>query len=325
MDDAQIEAWHQRINVDDPLGVNSTRYLLRIGQQGLANHMATFQVEADPPQDFEEFLYWRPLRELIAFSLLRSPCTTDRTGALVKEYPSDFVLVGTQRLPGSGMVTQGGRTVEYAHPRHLVVVRNDEPFTQASNQVADLAGIWVPTEVLGIGPGEKWAMGPLVDSSPLARATAAYVNSFANDLAARRADISLEQEVAFGELIRAVLSTHRPDSFRPIDSDLYMREMTRSMIDQHFRDPAFTADVLAQSLFVSRRHLYRYFAGTDESPAGLIAQRRLLNARKLLAGGRQMSLAEVAAASGFASTDTLSKRFRAAYGRSPSEFRKDPK
>ncbi|MFZ2509467.1 MAG: helix-turn-helix transcriptional regulator [Gordonia sp. (in: high G+C Gram-positive bacteria)] len=323
MEDAQIEAWHQRINVDDPLGANSTRYLLRLGQQGLDNHMATFQVSADPPERFAEFLYWRPLRELMAFSLLRSPCTTDRTSALVQQYHSDFVVVGTQQLPGSGAVTQGGRTVAYTHPRHLVVVRNDEPFTQTSHQIADLAGIWVPTELLGIAPGVRWTMGPLVDSSPLARATAAYVNSFANDLAARRADISGDQEVAFANLIRAVLSTHRPDSFRPTDSDLYMREMTRSMIDQNFRDPEFTADSLAQLLFVSRRHLYRYFAGTGVSPARMIVQRRLANAKVLLGRNRQLPLTAVAAASGFASTDTLSKRFRAEFGMAPSEFRKE--
>ena len=323
MDAEAIEAWHQRIKVDYPLGANSTRYLLRIGQAGLENHIDTFDMSANPPADFEEYLYWRPMSQLIAFSLLRSPCTTYRSAELVAEYPSEYVIVGTQNLPGGGVVMQGGRSVGYSHPRHLVVVRNDEAFTQVSDAPADLAGVWVPTALLGIKPGEKWSMGPLVDSSPVARATAAYVNSFAVDLAARRADIDDDQQLAFAELIRAVLASHRLDSFGPVNSELYMREMTRILIDQNFRDPEFSADTLAQLLFVSRRHLYRYFEGTDESPASMIAQRRLAHAKRLLALNRQMTLREVASATGFASGDTLYKRFRTEFGISPREFRRE--
>ncbi|WP_024332884.1 AraC family transcriptional regulator [Gordonia hirsuta] len=322
MDETEIEAWHRRIRVDEPLGENSTRYMLRIGEQGLENHIATFKVEADPANGFEEYLYWRPLTELMTFSLLRTPCATERTAQLVAEYPSRFVLVATQHLPGGGAVVQDGRVLEYAHPRHLVMVHNQEPFTQISETVADLAGIWVPTELLGIPAGEPWSMAPMVDSSPLARATAAYVASFANDIAARRADVDTDTEVAVAGLIRAVLSTHRADTFQPADSELYVREVSRSLIEQNYRDPAFNADTLAQMLYVSRRHMYRYFADTGTTPAKLIAQRRLDQARRLLAGNSGMGLAEVAAASGFASAGTMSKRFRAEYGMSPSDYRR---
>lgn len=317
-----LTAWRARIGADQSLGRNPTRYLRRVGQQGLDNHMETFHVDAEPAEDFEEYLYWRPLSQLMVFSLLRTPCTTERTADLIRRFRSEFVLVGTQHLPGGGTVTQSGRTFRYSHPRHLVAVNNDEPFVQVSNTVADLAGVWVPIELLDGRPNEEWSMEPLVDDSPLARATAAYIASFANDVAVRRADIDTDTQVAVAELIRAALSSHRGDNFRAADSELYVREITGKLIEQNFRDPTFDVESIARLLFLSRRHLYRAFAGAEQTPAVLIAQRRLAAAKALLVRDSRMSLREVAAACGFASAGTLSKRFRAEFDLTPSEFRK---
>lgn len=322
LDPSMLAAWQTRIGADAPLGPNPTRYLRRVGRQGLANHMNVFRVEAEPADDFEEYLYWRPLSKLMVFSLLRTPCTTARTAELVRRFRSQFVLVGTQHLPGGGSVTQGGRRFRYSHPRHLVAVNNDEPFVQVSDTVADLAGVWVPFDLIDGRPGEAWSMGPLVDDSPLARATAAYVSSFANDVAARRADIDPDTEVEVAELIRAALSMHRDDNFRAADSELYVQKITGELIEQNFRDPDFDVESIARLLFLSRRHLYRAFSDAEQTPAALIARRRLAAAKLLLTRDSRMSLREVAAASGFASAGTLSKRFRAEFGVTPSEFRK---
>ncbi|WP_440713585.1 helix-turn-helix domain-containing protein [Gordonia sp. FQ] len=322
LDRRTVAAWRARIGAGEDLGDDSTRYLLRRGRSGLDDYLRTFTVTADSASGFAEYLYWRPLTQLLTFSLLRTPCATVRTPERVREYRSDFVLVGTQTLPGGGVVEAGGRRYHYDHPRHLVVIHNDEPFRQESFTTADLAGIWVPTDLLGRRSGQDWSMVPLVDSSPLARATAAFVTRFANDVAARRASIDIDGEHAVAELVRAALSQHRDDSFRAVDSDLYLREITRSLIDQNYRDPEFSPDSIARMLYVSSRHMYRYFAGAEESPTTLIARRRLAHARELLACHPRMSLGEVAADSGFASPGTFTKRFRTEYGMTPSAYRK---
>ncbi|MCK0440265.1 hypothetical protein MUG78_12595 [Gordonia alkaliphila] len=74
-----IQTWQTTIGAEHPLGADPTRYLHRVGQQGLDSQMETFAVTADDPAGFEEYLYWRPLTHLMAFSLLRTPCTTART------------------------------------------------------------------------------------------------------------------------------------------------------------------------------------------------------------------------------------------------------
>lgn len=324
LDPATIAQWRHRIGADAPLGSDPTRYLHRAGAQGLANHMPTFRVSADPARGFEEYLYWRPLEELLSFSLLRTHCATDRPLDRVETYRSEFVIVGTQHLPGRGVIEQYGRVYRYDHPAHLVMVHNDQPFRQESYGTADLAGIWVPTDLLGRRARESWSMVPLVDSSPLARATAAFLRRFANDVAVRQAVIDVDAEYAVAEMVRAALAPHRRDVFGAADSALYVREITRSLIEQNYRDPEFGVDTIARLLHVSRRHMYRFFAdaGDEQSPAALIARRRVMRARELLVRNSRMSLREVAAASGFVSTGTLTKRFRAEFGMAPSEYRK---
>lgn len=316
-----IQTWQTTIGAEHPLGADPTRYLHRVGQQGLDSQMETFAVTADDPAGFEEYLYWRPLTHLMAFSLLRTPCTTARTPERVKQYRSDFVLIGTQQLVGGGTVSAGEHTRTYSHPRQLVAVDNGAPFVHSSCAVADLAGIWVPTELLGPRPVGGWSMAPLVDDSPLARATAAFVTRFANDVAVRQSPIDPGAELAVAELIRAALAPHRADSFRAADSELYVREVTAQLIEQHYRDPGFDGDAVARMLYLSRRHMYRFFADTEDTPAVLIARRRLAHARDLLVRQPRMSLREVAAACGFTSAGTLSKRFSAEFGLTPSQFR----
>ncbi|MCK0440267.1 helix-turn-helix domain-containing protein [Gordonia alkaliphila] len=97
--------------------------------------------------------------------------------------------------------------------------------------------------------------------------------------------------------------------------------MTAQLIEQHYRDPGFDGDAVARMLYLSRRHMYRFFADTEDTPAVLIARRRLAHARELLVRQPRMSLREVAAASGFTSAGTLSKRFSAEFGLTPSQFR----
>ena len=50
------------------------------------------------------------------------------------------------------------------------------------------------------------AMAPLVDDSPLARATAAFITRFANDVAVRQCELDPGAELAVAELVRAALT-----------------------------------------------------------------------------------------------------------------------
>ncbi|WCB38147.1 AraC family transcriptional regulator [Gordonia polyisoprenivorans] len=295
-----VQTWLARIGADDLLGANPTRYIRRSGAEGIANYITT-----DDPGGFDEIAFWRPLPGMLVYALIRTPSTMARTPEVIAEYPSPYVVVGTQSMPGGGTFTQAGSSHPYRAPAHIVIFDNNEPYQQTSEEVADLAGVWIPVESLGsdfVGV----PIAPVVTGTPLACAAAAFIRNFAVDVAARGADVDPDTELAVIDLVRAILARRQADQSpdRVCTDPVYVREATRALIDHHFRDPEFSAETIAETLHMSRRHLYRYFGDTDDSPATMIATRRLERARELLAYREGAGLDSIAAASGFTSAAT---------------------
>lgn len=94
------------------------------------------------------------------------------------------------------------------------------------------------------------------------------------------------------------------------------------VLDASFTDPGLTAQLIAKAVGMSRRSLYRLFAGRTESVLEGLKRRRLSHARDLLITHPHMSLLDIALASGFGGAAQLSRSFKELHGVSPSEFRK---
>lgn len=89
----------------------------------------------------------------------------------------------------------------------------------------------------------------------------------------------------------------------------------------HLEDPVEMADV-AEHIGLSKRQLERLFQRyIRASPAQFYLDLRVTRAHALL-NETNMTVAEVAAATGFTSSSQLSQRFRKRYGKSPSAYRK---
>jgi len=102
-----------------------------------------------------------------------------------------------------------------------------------------------------------------------------------------------------------------------------LRERIRIYVHQHLRDPSLGADSVASALAVSRRQLYRACAGADFSLEQYIIGKRLENARADLAKPRDTrTIAAVAASWGFKDQTHFARRFRAAYGELPGQWRR---
>ncbi|MGW0037456.1 helix-turn-helix domain-containing protein [Gordonia sp. NPDC003376] len=322
----RIRDWQTQIGALDPIGDNSTRLFRRTGADGLANYLPAVEMVVDDPTGFDEVAYWRPLSDLLVYVLIRTPCTMRRDPALIDEYPSQYAIVGTQTFAGGGLLRQAGQELQYRHPNHLLVLNNSEPYEHTAYSVADLAGLWIPLELLGRDTtAGQAALAPVVADTPLARAAAAFVRNFAYDVAVRGADVDPDTELAAIDLVRAAVGQRQAvDTFADLQNrPVFVREATRTLIEQNFRDPAFGAESIAKALHMSRRHLYRHFADIDETPATMIATRRLERARELLSHWENAGLEAIAAASGFTSAATLRNRFRAEYDMTPNEYRRD--
>ncbi len=68
-----VQAWRRRIGADNPVGNNPISYVRSSGREGLVNRTPGIHVAADVAEDFDEIVYWRPLTDLHAFVVLRTP------------------------------------------------------------------------------------------------------------------------------------------------------------------------------------------------------------------------------------------------------------
>ncbi len=99
-----------------------------------------------------------------------------------------------------------------------------------------------------------------------------------------------------------------------------VRQAAMRSIDRHHKDPAFGVDEIARELHMSRRQLYRAFPDVG-GIAGMIAQRRLQTAERLMRDQPGLQLSEVAARSGFSTPGVMRGHFRRVFGTTPGRHR----
>jgi AraC-like DNA-binding protein len=95
-------------------------------------------------------------------------------------------------------------------------------------------------------------------------------------------------------------------------------------VRQNLRDPALSAAAVANALAVSRRHLFRMCTQADLSLEQYIIGKRLEGAKAELGSiaGRSRTIARVASSWGFKDPTHFARRFKAAYGILPKDWRR---
>lgn len=129
------------------------------------------------------------------------------------------------------------------------------------------------------------------------------------------------------KLVRALLlsAAHTEDS-EPVRSVMDDTLLTRVMAyaRRHLADRALTPERIAAEHAVSVRRLYLLLSEAGISLEQWLITERLAKARQMLASARydRLTVAAVAARCGFSSPSHFSRRFQAAYGVTPSEWRR---
>ncbi|MFD8009480.1 helix-turn-helix domain-containing protein [Streptomyces sp. NPDC058955] len=129
------------------------------------------------------------------------------------------------------------------------------------------------------------------------------------------------------ELVRALLTSaaHGEDDRRvraAMDDSLTHRIM--AYVRRHLTDPDLTPDRIAHEHAISRRQLYAVLGRAGIRLEQWVITERLESACRLLASPRHAGLpvAAVAARCGFSSPSHFGRRFRAAYGVTPRDWRR---
>ncbi|MFI2609545.1 AraC family transcriptional regulator [Kitasatospora sp. NPDC018619] len=129
------------------------------------------------------------------------------------------------------------------------------------------------------------------------------------------------------ELVRALLlsAAHAEESVevRETMDDTLLTRIT-AYARSHLADRDLTPERIAAEHAVSVRRLYGLLSGAGISLEQWLIEERLGKARRMLTSARydRLSVAAVAARCGFSSPSHFSRRFRAACGVSPSEYRR---
>jgi AraC-like DNA-binding protein len=212
------------------------------------------------------------------------------------------------------VVSPGGR------PATLVLIDHAAPFELRGLERSSVIATSIDRTVLDLPTTTIAAAARRLDGAhPLSALFADFLRGLV-DVAERSPDLLPELAGATGHLIRAlILARARGDA--PVRESLFDR-MCRH-IEEHIADPNLDADNIAVATNISVRYLYKVWSGSGTTLANYIIARRLELARAALTDPRMrhLTIGAVARRYGFADATHFTRRFRSAYGRTPSQYR----
>jgi AraC-like DNA-binding protein len=237
--------------------------------------------------------------------------------------PPRLVAIAVQDR-GEGLLAQAGRVAAVPTGEMMITdLTSTYDFTWRGDGASqayqvDVAELGLPVEVVRAAAGRLPA-SPLYD---LVRDHLLRLFRDAERLAADPAAVSLG--AATTELVRALLVSAADDGRQrraALEGTLLARVFRYAR--DHLGEPDLGAARLAAAHHVSVRHLYAQCARAGISLEQWLITERLDAARRALdrPAGRPPAIAAVAAGCGFTDAGHFARRFRAAYGMSPREWR----
>jgi len=237
--------------------------------------------------------------------------------------PPRLVAIAVQER-GTGVLAQAGRVSSVPAGEMMVTdLTSTYDFAwrgDGGSQAyqVDVAELGLPVEVVRAAAG-RLPVSPLYD---LVRDHLRQLFRDAERLAADPAAAALG--AATTELVRALLVSAADDGRErreALEGTLLARVLRHARA--HLGEPDLDAARLAAAHHVSVRHLYAQCARAGISLEQWLITQRLEAARRVLARPAQHppAIAAVAASCGFTDAGHFARRFRAAYGMSPREWR----
>jgi AraC-like DNA-binding protein len=284
-------------------------------------HFVALDIDADPETPFTGAVRSTALGHLKVSSVDSSPQGCRRTPRLARD--GDTYLQVGMLTRGEAVLCQDGREAAL-RPGDFAVYETDRPFLWGFRDDWQLFVYTWPRAAMGIGQGESRRL----TARTLGGGTGlgAIVGRMLHDLVAAPPVLSsaggtrLADEV--GELVMTVATERlRPDALSAPAADLLGK--IDAYITEHLADPGLGPDTIARAHFVSTRQLHRLFAQQGTTVTQRIRTHRLERCRRELADPRcATSITGISRRWGFGDLATFSRAFRAAYGSTPSAYRR---
>ncbi|RDI61336.1 helix-turn-helix domain-containing protein [Nocardia pseudobrasiliensis] len=245
-----------------------------------------------------------------------------RTPRLVRVSPSPLLAVEVQQYTCSRLMQDG--TEHELVPGDLFFMDFDLPY-ELDWQGGGVTTLFIAEDALGLpsetiraglGGPRRSALGPLV---------ANHIVRLGDCAEALQADPAApELGDASVELVRALLRSAAGGSEdgTAVPEDILVTQV-RDYVLRHLLDADLNPAGIARAHHISVRYLYKACARAEFSLEQWIIAQRLERARDILARpeSRYRSIAAIAHGHGFRDATHFARRFRAAYGMTPSQWR----
>ncbi|MEU5401455.1 AraC family transcriptional regulator [Streptomyces sp. NPDC005963] len=309
-------------------------------QQCVGQTIAPLEVHVDPQgssaHSGESFTAHQRLIRLdgvAVWPMASDPCRYVRNPRLIRRSdPEQYHL--TLLLPGCGPLRTehaGRRSVHRAHGLYLLDTSLPSNVT-SSRSDGPVRAIGVEVPRLLLDPPRHGALASVLGRSLSAEVgfgglLAQFLTSLDSDRSDYRPSDAPRLRTVLLDLLSGLIA-HEVESEVGLPIEVRERNVEvriRSYIHARLHDPELTVGSVAGAHHLSVRQLHRVFQHGDFTVSGYIRAQRLERARSLLAdpGGSATPVRTVAALCGFSSLAHFSRLFRATYGVTPSEYRRE--
>ncbi|WP_433662425.1 helix-turn-helix domain-containing protein [Nocardia sp. CA-128927] len=248
-----------------------------------------------------------------------------RTSKQIRNSPSSLLAIQLQQQ-NTSRLTHAETQYEVAAGQ-LAVIDFDLPYHLDWRGGKGLA-MFVPRDHLGLSADTIHAALIRPQHSPLYGMVTNHIALMGNSVDMLEADAGASTlGDAFVEMTRAFLTsaaTLGSEDGTAVPQDILLAQI-REYVRRQLSDPDLSPATIARAHHISIRYLYTVCARAGLSPEQWIITQRLDRARGDLArfDTRHRSIAAIAYSHGFRSTSHFARRFRAAYGMTARDWRRE--
>jgi AraC-like DNA-binding protein len=247
-----------------------------------------------------------------------------RTAKQARQDTAPVVALSVQRISPGRHEQLGHRQV--VEPGELMMVDLSAPYDFSWSGDGGAACVQMPIDQIGLPVDVIRRAAPNLRRSPLYRLVTDHVAHLTAGAAGLSADPAAPALGAASiELARALIASaaYTERYSKPVLADTLLTRI-RAYVRQNLADPDLSPAGIAAAHHISQRYLYKLCARADFSLEQWIIGERLRAARDelTLPESRHRPIAVVARRWGFSDPTHFSRRFRAAYGLTPSDWRR---
>lgn len=293
----------------------------------ISNTFVPLEAESLGSGPFAGQLSGRQLHDVGIMRLDAGAQTVSRSPELIARGGIGHYKLSLQ-LSGHGVLLQDGREA-LLQPGDVAIYDTQRPYSLTFEENFECLVLMFPQHLLGLSADDVSELTAvrMGKGNRLAESVAPFVASIAAQLPELKSPIGHRLALNIVDLLSTMLADEiysRPE--QNTDNHARLLRRVQHHIEANLADPALNPDAIARAHHMATRTLQKIFSGSGLTVAGWIRERRLEQCRRDLADPLcdHVPVGEIGARWGLPDGAHFSRVFRASYGLSPSQYRRNP-